>query len=111
MGGPPDAGGAKNAIQARASTITYLERYTLKAILGLSEQEDDDDGGHGGDADPLAAHYASLLEELQTKATDEDALAHYKAKAPTLASNVKLQGMFKAAVVAHRTKLREGAPA
>lgn len=44
MGGPPDAGGAKNAIQARASTKTYLERYTLKAITGLSEQDDDDDG-------------------------------------------------------------------
>lgn len=44
MGGPPDAGGAKNAIQARASTVSYLERYTLKAITGLSEQEDDDDG-------------------------------------------------------------------
>lgn len=44
MGGPPDAGGAKNAIQARASTKTYLERYTLKAITGLSEQNDDTDG-------------------------------------------------------------------
>lgn len=44
MGGPPDAGGAKNAIQARASTKTYLERYTLKGITGLSEQDDDDDG-------------------------------------------------------------------
>lgn len=44
MGGPPDTGGAKNAIQARASAKTYLERYTLKAILGLSEQEDDTDG-------------------------------------------------------------------
>jgi hypothetical protein len=43
MGGPPDAGGAKNAIQARASTKTYLERYTLKAITGLSEQDDDTD--------------------------------------------------------------------
>jgi hypothetical protein len=36
MGGPPDVGGAKNAIQARASTVSYLERYTLKAITGLS---------------------------------------------------------------------------
>lgn len=53
MGGPPDAGGAKNAIQARASTVSYLERYTLKAITGLSEQEDDDDGrgGPGAKAD------------------------------------------------------------
>lgn len=47
MGGPPDTGGAKNAIQARASTKTYLERYTLKAITGLSEQKDDDDGNGG----------------------------------------------------------------
>ncbi|MGT2429286.1 ERF family protein [Cupriavidus basilensis] len=47
MGGPPDTGGAKNAIQARASTKSYLERYTLKAITGLSEQEDDDDGNGG----------------------------------------------------------------
>lgn len=43
MGGPPDSGGAKNAIQARASTKTYLERYTLRAITGLSEEGDDTD--------------------------------------------------------------------
>ncbi len=48
MGGPPDAGGAKNAIQARASTVSYLERYTLKAITGVAEGGEDDDGGHGG---------------------------------------------------------------
>jgi hypothetical protein len=61
MGGPPDAGGAKNAIMARASTVTYLERYTLKAITGLSEQDDDDDGGHRegqgtDDGDDTAEH-------------------------------------------------------
>lgn len=50
MGGPPDIGGAKNAIQARASTVSYLERYTLKAITGLSEQADDDDGAGSGPA-------------------------------------------------------------
>ena len=44
MGGPPDTGGAKNIIQARASTKTYLERYTLKAITGLAEVDDDTDG-------------------------------------------------------------------
>lgn len=44
MGGPPDSGGAKNALQARASTNSYLERYTLKAITGLSEKGDDNDG-------------------------------------------------------------------
>jgi hypothetical protein len=50
MGGPPDAGGAKNAIQARASTKSYLERYTLKAICGVAEGGEDDDGN--GSAPP-----------------------------------------------------------
>jgi hypothetical protein len=44
MGGPPDTGGAKNAIQARVSTVTYLERVTLKAACGIAEQGDDLDG-------------------------------------------------------------------
>ena len=44
MGGPPDAGGAKNPLQARASTKSYLERYTLKAICGVAEGGDDTDG-------------------------------------------------------------------
>ena len=64
MGGPPDAGGAKNAIQARASTVSYLERYTLKAILGISEQEDDNDGGSGefGDQHPQMKGAKSMQE-------------------------------------------------
>jgi hypothetical protein len=44
FGGPPDTGGAKNAIQARASTKTYLEKYTLLSILGLSSKDQDTDG-------------------------------------------------------------------
>ncbi|TAM22397.1 MAG: single-stranded DNA-binding protein [Nevskiaceae bacterium] len=58
MGGPPDVGGAKNAIQARASTVSYLEKYTLKMALGLAEQDDDDDGNGGprnGHPEPSAA--------------------------------------------------------
>lgn len=47
MGGPPDTGGAKNMIQARASTISYLEKYTFKMATGLAEQNDDDDGNGG----------------------------------------------------------------
>lgn len=48
MGGPPDVGGAKNALQARASTKSYLERYTLKAICGVAEGGEDNDGSDGG---------------------------------------------------------------
>ena len=51
MGGMPDASGAKNTLQARASTKTYLERYTLKAICGVAESDDDNDGAGGSSAD------------------------------------------------------------
>ncbi len=46
MGGAPDIGPGRNAIQARGSAKTYLERYTATAILGLAPEEDDD--GRGG---------------------------------------------------------------
>lgn len=39
-----DASGGKNAIQSVGSTVTYLERYTLTAALGLTTVENDDDG-------------------------------------------------------------------
>lgn len=37
-----DESGNKNSIQAVGSTITYLQRYTLKAALGLAASADDD---------------------------------------------------------------------
>ncbi|MEI4473227.1 ERF family protein [Frigidibacter sp. MR17.24] len=40
--GAPDTSGAKNSIQAVGSTTTYLQRYTLKAALGLAAAADDD---------------------------------------------------------------------
>lgn len=67
MGGPPDTGGAKNAIQARASTKTYLERYTLKAITGLSEQSDDNDGnGSKASADEVWMKWEAQLTSAAT---------------------------------------------
>ncbi len=39
-----DTSGYKNSIQAMASTITYLERYTLLALTGLATYDQDDDG-------------------------------------------------------------------
>lgn len=40
--GPIDESGNKNRIQAVGSTVTYLQRYTLLAALGLATGEDDD---------------------------------------------------------------------
>lgn len=67
MGGPPDQSGGKNAIQAIISTTTYLERHTLKAIAGVSEKGDDDDG-RGGPAETTA--------DQQAKASEAEALCN-----------------------------------
>jgi hypothetical protein len=48
MGSTPDTGPGRNAIQARCSAKTYLERYTATAILGLAARDADDDGNGGG---------------------------------------------------------------
>lgn len=71
LGGPPDVGGAKNAIQARASTITYLERYTLKAVCGIAEQGDDTDG-NGKKEGMSEADYQGFVKRIKAT-TKKDA--------------------------------------
>lgn len=47
-----DDGPGRNAIQQVGSTITYLQRYTLKAALGLAVSHDDDGRGASAHAEP-----------------------------------------------------------
>ena len=56
-----DDTGNKNSIQQIGSTITYLQRYTLKAALGLAAAADDD----GKAADDLGAISAEQVAELR----------------------------------------------
>lgn len=107
MGGPPDAGGAKNAIQARASSVTYLSRYTLKAITGVAEGGEDDDGNGGApdtrlDLYTLKAAAASTMEELQ--AVYNEAKTTFKAH-----PNVDAWNSLKAAVADRKAVLEGGA--
>lgn len=44
MRAPADMSGGKNAIQASASTVSYLRRYTLQGVTGKSAGNDDKDG-------------------------------------------------------------------
>jgi hypothetical protein len=44
MFGNPDSSGKKNGIQQIASTVTYLQRYTLLAVTGMATKGMDDDG-------------------------------------------------------------------
>lgn len=44
MTAEPDTTGSKNAIQARGSAVTYLQRYSLVGALGLTTADQDIDG-------------------------------------------------------------------
>lgn len=64
-----DATGSKNAIQARASAVSYGQRYTLKALLGIVTRKVDDDGergGKGGEREPVARpkDYMDRMDDL-----------------------------------------------
>lgn len=61
-----DTSGNKNSIQAIGSTITYLQRYTLKASLGLAASNDDD-----GAKSSQTADEAKLISEEQFDALKE----------------------------------------
>jgi len=68
----PDTSGSKNSIQAIGSTVTYLERYTLFAILGLASTDQDDDGNAAGRqvayiTEQQVADLESLIAELGDK--------------------------------------------
>lgn len=64
-----DDSGKKNAIQQMGSTITYLQRYTLKAALGLASAVDDDGRG-AGEPDQISDEDAEKIQALvvETKA-------------------------------------------
>lgn len=61
-----DDSGNKNSIQAVGSTLTYLQRMTLKAALGLAASEDDDGkaAGVGADVEVISQDQIDQLNEL-----------------------------------------------
>jgi hypothetical protein len=74
----PDASGSKNPIQAVGSTVSYLQRYTLSAVLGLASREQDDDGNGAGAGEPISAEQREELLTLmdQAQANTKRFLAH-----------------------------------
>lgn len=71
--GGRDESGKKNNLQAVGSTVTYLQRYTLKAALGLAAAKDDD----AKTAVPVDTITTEQLATLRKKieATDSDIAA------------------------------------
>jgi len=68
---PPDGSGGKNSIQAVGSTVTYLQRYTLLAALGLATGTDDDDGrSYGQSGEPYPQDTSAPKEPPKKKEVD-----------------------------------------
>lgn len=70
LSAPPDTSGKKNSIQAIGSTVTYLQRYTLKGALGLAAAADDDGASaeeeSPGITDEQLAELQTLIDETST---------------------------------------------
>ena len=72
-----DHSGEKNAIQAIGSTLTYLQRMTLKAALGLAAA-DDDDGKAAGVAETITRQQArELLALIDEVGGEHEALLRF----------------------------------
>ena len=108
MGGAPDTGPGRNAIQARGSAKTYLERYTVLAILGLAAQDADDDGA-GGAQEQGKTDISALLVGLGGMATDSAAHQYWIVNREALKDDWAAGKRFKDAVIAHRQNLARGA--
>lgn len=65
MTAAPDASGKKNAIQQVASTVSYLQRYTLLAATGMATKGMDDDGrGYDASTAPDAPNYQEWFDKI-----------------------------------------------
>ena len=91
-----DMSGGKNAIQAIASTITYLERYSLQAATGIAALEADDDGqGAEGITTPPPKGKKQEQNKDESVAPDRKAVEQYLSY---IDDHVKIEG--KGAVAA-----------
>jgi len=66
-----DTSGAKNAIQALGSTITYLQRYTILALTGLAAKGMDNDGKNTDVEYVDEKQLSSLVDMINSKNVDK----------------------------------------
>jgi hypothetical protein len=77
MSAPADKSGGKNDIQAMASTVTYLRRYTLTGALGITTGNDDNDGGKPEyTAEDLIKHIDTVRDEFPSIAIIKESLTN-----------------------------------
>lgn len=103
MGGAPDTGPGRNAIQARGSVKTYLERYTLTAILGLAAQDADDDGVAAGAETSEVDRWIALAQRTKSEPELNSVVAE---GVNAFARDKRSYALFREAVTAHRLSLK-----
>lgn len=71
-----DDSGKKNQIQQVASTVTYLQRYTLMAACGLASRDMPDDDGQGAEIPTFDGREADWIAAMDSSATLEELAAN-----------------------------------
>lgn len=84
--GPLDATGNKNAIQAIGSAVSYLQRYTLKAAVGIAAAHDDDGQAAGQRREP---------EQRQQPDNSRAILAGFDSEIQSAGNPAMLQAIWK----------------
>jgi len=85
LSGSRDESGGKNPVQQVGSTVTYLQRYTLKAMLGLAAGVDDD-AQDGVGSELVSAEQLLELENLVEATGSDMARFCLRLKVPNLDS-------------------------
>lgn len=83
-----DTSGSKNAIQALGSAVTYLQRYTLKAAVGVAAAKDDDAQEAGQRREPEA-------EQRQPVDNSRAILAGFDSEIQSAGNSSMLQAIWK----------------
>lgn len=66
LSGPPDKSGSKNPIQAVGSAVTYLQRYSLLASVGMAAAGQDNDGAGAAQSPQMPEQqYIEQLDNIQ----------------------------------------------
>lgn len=78
LSAPPETSGTKHAVQAVASTVTLLQRYTLLSLLGIATKDHTDPEPRG---EPVAAMTADeILAAFKSAKVPEDVAKATKAR-------------------------------
>lgn len=74
----PDTSGGKNAIQAIGSTVSYLQRYTLLASVGLAPKGVDDDAQGASTLDDIKVRIEEILKCPDLDSLQKTFTTHYQ---------------------------------